>query len=284
MRENIYNYLLTVNRSKILHKILFLLLYPLLKITGKNIYYTFANKRLLLPITHSLPWNVAKHPTYSTNFGQIVADAKLSSHDIIIDIGANVGDTVALVRNESDAKIICIEGDEKYFDYLTKNTFNEKNIELIKTFVGETSGNNNTSLKVENGTARLVVDDKSTVQLKSLDDLLLNSLADKKLALIKIDTDGYDNKIIRGAKQLIIKHQPILFFEYDPYFLQLNNEKGTDIFELLSSWGYKRYTLYDNLGEKICNCTLYQMDVIRDLHNYFSGKNGKKYMDIAAYV
>ncbi|MBI3235027.1 MAG: FkbM family methyltransferase [Bacteroidetes bacterium] len=239
---------------------------------------------LKMPVSHSLPFNVAKFPTYSLNLSSIVNDCKLSENDIIIDVGANIGDTVALVRKVSNAQIICIEGDVNYFKYLQENTTNDKNITLIQSFVGENSQIDNTSLKIENGTARLVEDSNHKTEIKSLDDLLFDSLSNSKLSLIKIDTDGFDNKIIRGSKKLIEKHKPTLFFEYDPYFLKLNQEQGIDIFETLTNWGYTKFTFYDNLGEKICTCPSNQMNIIADLHEYFSGKRGTKYMDVVAYI
>jgi FkbM family methyltransferase len=39
----------------------------------------------------------------------------------MIDIGANVGDSVAIVREQSDYPILCIEGNETYFQILEEN-------------------------------------------------------------------------------------------------------------------------------------------------------------------
>jgi FkbM family methyltransferase len=222
-------------------------------------------------------------PGYSLNFRAVVKKSCIENESTIIDIGANIGDTVALIRPVTNSRIICIEGDEKYLKLLKINIAKDKNCTVINSFLGEQDELLNTKQVHENGTGRLVEDESSHIQIRSLDSLILNEI-DGQIGLIKVDTDGFDNKIIRGASAIIDKFHPVLFFEYDPYFLEKAGEKGIDIFDFLLSKGYNSFEMYDNLGDLICTCKSTDKRIFEDLHQYFSGKYGKKYMDIAAYV
>lgn len=66
----------------------------------------------------------------------------------LIDVGANVGDTIAVVKTEVDVPVIGVEGDEVTFSYLEKNSkqFNN-NTNVVKTFLGEKSEELNILLK-----------------------------------------------------------------------------------------------------------------------------------------
>ena len=63
--------------------------------------------------------------------------------------------------------------------------------------------------------------EKFSVQINRLDDLKL-----KKCDFIKVDTDGFDCEVLRGAIKTIEKFKPTIIFEYHPSFWE---EKGDDL-------------------------------------------------------
>ena len=48
-----------------------------------------------------------------------------------IDIGANVGDSVVIVRDVSDAPILCIDADPRFHRYLKINTANLSDVTVL---------------------------------------------------------------------------------------------------------------------------------------------------------
>ena len=47
---------------------------------------------------------------------------------------------------------------------------------------------------------------------------------------IKIDTDGFDFKVLRGANNTLKTYKPVIFFEWDKIHLQAQNEDFLSIF------------------------------------------------------
>jgi hypothetical protein len=48
--------------------------------------------------------------------------------------------------------------------------------------------------------------------------LALDRLAERAIGFIKIDVEGYELEVLRGARNLISRHQPNLFVEVHPQF------------------------------------------------------------------
>lgn len=69
---------------------------------------------------------------------------------------------------------------------------------------------------------------------------------------IKIDTDGFDFKVLRGAKQTLIENQSVLFFEWDKKHLGAQDENPLSIFPLLNELGYEELLIFDNFGTLLC--------------------------------
>ena len=55
----------------------------------------------------------------------------------VVDIGANVGDTIAIIKTAINNPIIGIEGDPVSFKFLSDNTRQFNNVTILKEFLGE---------------------------------------------------------------------------------------------------------------------------------------------------
>src|SRR6266852_517263 len=81
--------------------------------------YNLAGLELRLPLSHNLPLYRRSFPLYSSNVGRIAAAVAAKYRDIhVIDIGANIGDTVAIVRAQVNCPILCVEGDASVCEIL----------------------------------------------------------------------------------------------------------------------------------------------------------------------
>jgi FkbM family methyltransferase len=118
-------------------------------------------------------------------------------------VGANIGDTVAMIESEiSDySKILCVEGSESFYNLLQKNFGLDPSVKIEHVFLSEPDdGSNNLriSLISQNGTAALVATDypedgSVTVPFFTLDDIVeKHRNVFLKVDLIKVDTDGFD--------------------------------------------------------------------------------------------
>ncbi len=200
----------------------------------------------------------------------------------MIDVGANIGDTVALVRQYHDIPILAVEGDDEYFSYLEVNSSLYTNITITKQFLGEKDENIGLKLTQDMGSARLQTSSKK-ISIISLDTLLEQYENFKKSCFLKIDTDGYDSIIIRGAKKYISGSKPIIFMEYDPQLLAEHNDNGIDIFNELFEMGYTRGIVYENFGVYMFSFRLNDLEFIYELKNYFFKNKLISYADILLF-
>jgi FkbM family methyltransferase len=65
--------------------------------------------------------------------------------------------------------------------------------------------------------------------------------------LVKLDVDGFECEILRGATNLLQADRPIFVMELAPYVLE---ERGTSLDELLSFFLPNGYTLHDEQTER----------------------------------
>ena len=65
---------------------------------------------------------------------------------------------------------------------------------------------------------------------------------------LKIDTDGYDFEVLRGARALIARAQPVVLFECQMWNNAKYVEDIFEIFRLFAESGYSHALVYDNLG------------------------------------
>lgn len=57
--------------------------------------------------------------------------------------------------------------------------------------------------------------------------------------IIKIDTEGYELKVLRGAENTILKYRPVVQAEIDPNHMKKFGDKPQDIFDWFSTRDYR---------------------------------------------
>src|SRR5262249_26864144 len=88
----------------------------------------------------------------------------------------------------------------------------------------------------------------TTLAPTTLADVIAEHPAFRDAGLLKIDTDGFDIAILRGAQVWLAAAQPVLFFEYDPHFWPPVTPDGGRLFGELAELGYGPLIAYDNFG------------------------------------
>ena len=242
--------------------------------------------RIKLPFSHQLPFLLRDFPYYSTNLARIARLVHQKYPTLtLIDIGANVGDSVALLRTEDTFPILCIEGDDYFFPILQENAGKFQDVEIIKTYVGEQNKQFNAVSIELGGTAHLSQDDLSNniVYIERLSSILKERPRFTNSKMIKIDTDGFDNKIIRGSIDFLKIARPVVFFEYDPFFLSEQNDDGLSIFNTLFDIGYRKLLIYENNGEMLLSTDINNLTLLEDINNFYCGRKGTRYCDICAF-
>ncbi len=93
---------------------------------------------IFLNYGHSLPRIMEKHPEYAMNFLRL-AEKMFEKYPQLkaIDVGANVGDTLALLKTAGVGETACIEGDGAYFEILKRNAVQFSKVSIFQEFLSD---------------------------------------------------------------------------------------------------------------------------------------------------
>ena len=228
---------------------------------------------MVLPPEHPLSMWTSLYKDYDNFLPKLVKE--MNSNESIIDIGANVGDTLfRFIDTNSKPNYFSIEADKYFFKYLKKNKgLLEKDIQNRVTLINELVGNNlkgNLTQKSNLG-SKFLVESPDGLETKSLDKIIINENI-QNIKLIKVDVDGYDYNVLLSAMNEIKKNKPSLFFEY----MSLNKTEYIELIKKLYEIGYSEWTIINNYGSAIFENKHY-----KDVLDYIdSEKNSEIIIDI----
>ncbi len=288
MLDSIYQKTISaLNSNQIITKLLAQISFRIIKKISSAydplINYPIKGHQIKLPLSHALPLVLQYYPDYASNLARLASCVYDKYPDLkIIDIGANIGDSVFIIRNKVFCPILCIEGDTVFFEILQKNTATCKDVVIEQIFIGENDISTNKKLVIVSGTAHFTDSSNTNTEFKKLSTVLTEKPQFAQAKLLKIDTDGFDLAIIRGSADFIQIAKPILFFEYDPFFLKNQKEDGILIFSFLQKLGYHSIVIYDNFGRYLISLPLTETNKIADMHGYLLNRLGDYYYDICA--
>lgn len=246
--------------------------------------YDLRGVKLAIPMTHALPRINLDYPDYSWNLARIARRALEKYPDLrMIDVGANVGDTAAMVGSIAPIPMLCIDGDDRYYNLLEQNARNWIHVEIEKAFIGIESSEIPAKLNSSNGSGFLQKNDRLTTQVLALEEILDLHPSFKASKILKVDTDGFDTLIIKGATDYLSRARPMVYFEYDPHFFLPNDPSGFKVFELLADLGYCSAVFFKNTGEFHAEARLDDQSGLHALHLECAGKQGRRYFDVCAF-
>jgi FkbM family methyltransferase len=166
---------------------------------------------------------------------EVIDFLKLASpNDLFIDVGANIGYTLWITLRNSGARCraIAIEPSLKCFSRLTRLSgdisHNVKffNIGLGRELsIGKLYGSTN---EKHSGFGsfinRFATNDGVDIDIAALDDLLRDeTLGGSPISICKIDTEGYESEVLKGANSTFRTNRPeILLIEISPEFGSIN--------------------------------------------------------------
>jgi FkbM family methyltransferase len=269
------------NNNRYKFKLLSYIRKVLLRFKDPIIKTKIGEKVLFMNFSHQLPLYLVQHVLYDTALPRIVKKIGISKKLNIVDVGANVGDTTALIKaSNNNVNLLCVEGNAAYSELLKKNYKEDKTVFIEESFCSDISEAKNISLNTKSGTATidLNIDLDNQVNFLTLDEIMKKYNEFINVDLIKVDTDGFDYKVLGGASEILKNQQPFVFFELDKYFLLKNDENTMSIFEIFKGNSYKSFILYDNYGYLVGLFTFNQLDIVEDIIDYMYNK--KMYLDV----
>jgi len=179
--------------------------------------------------------------------------------EIIFDVGANIGQTYFYFKRDfPKAKIYCFEPVNTTFKKLKENVNEDNKIVLENFAFGEAAGekqirlfNGNNGLNSLNEESMNPLPDAALqmIKIETIDNYCkLHNI--KKIDLLKIDTEGYEINVLKGAHDLL-SVKKISFVYCEAGFLK-NNKRHTNFSEaaeFLAAYNYYFVGLYNGSSD-----------------------------------
>ena len=164
----------------------------------------------------------------------------LKEGDTVIDIGAYIGDHTIYYSKKvgPTGKVLAFEPNKEAFECLNYNLGQYNNTQCYNLAVGEKVG-------------KISIDDscvnKGMAHIKEgndIDVITLDLVSLTSLNFIKIDCEGFEIEVLKGAKNTINHFKPIMLIEINDATLNRYGKDRKEVFELLDSYGYSYSNIY----------------------------------------
>jgi len=199
---------------------------------------------------NTYPGIIARQPLFNAPLVELVysLSQQLKRKINFIDVGAACGDTVLLLERRCPEMVneyLCVEGDTEFGGYLRKNTARFSNVRIVQTLLAGEEMKVPELVKHHKGSAGCFGENK--IEAQPLDNVVAaNSF---KPDLLKIDVDGFDGEVIRGARNLLVRDRPAVIFEWHPRLILAAGQDFRTPFAVLGECGYRSFLWFDNQGE-----------------------------------
>lgn len=214
-----------------------------LRTTHRDQRYAIEGTPVVLPPEHRLPYFQAVFPSYDRYFLPILRALAADRKVLLIDVGANVGDTaVAALSAAGTIDVVAVEGNPCFVGYLRRNIAPfAPRVTVVDRFVGPldplatyahngSTGGFSTKADVPGGstptaapaTASGTAGTTETTGTQAPDWVEVPTLLgdESRLTIWKSDTDGYDVPLAVTNWEVLHRRCDVLWLEYDPTITQ----------------------------------------------------------------
>lgn len=210
---------------------------------GRQVFINFGNP---------YPIVVREVPKYNAPLVELVAQTFWQRRRplCMIDIGAGIGDSVLLLMQrcpDAVERFLCFEGEEGFFALLRANLEPVSSVQMAFCMLSDGSGLEPALTRVQHaGTA--TAKGETRVPARSLDEVLADDLPLGHIDILKVDTDGYDGKVLAGSSKTLERYRPMVIFEWHPVACAAAGLDPHLAFQVLTAGGYGPYVFFDKFG------------------------------------
>lgn len=193
---------------------------------------------------------------------------------VCADVGTNIGEVSMNLASRvgPGGRVFSFEPDPRTYAKLTHNLSLNPHLKVTALNMG--AGEKPETLKLyqfqegNDGANRILRDaseaaglpERGEVRIARLDDVLLNEQKIGRLDLIKIDVEGFEHQVLKGAQALLQEFHPRLVIEVIDRNLKINGSSASALIAWISDLGYRVERLDDgsplNAQSPLENCVL----------------------------
>jgi FkbM family methyltransferase len=176
--------------------------------------------------------------------------------DVVVDVGANIGyySILAASRINHHGKILAFEPVSSTYSRLRRNVQRIPSVEPYQMACGDEDGFveiyvSDFRLNGQSGNSRILSplphnpNHKENVPATRLD-TFFKKRGPLKVDLVKIDTEGYELKVLKGMKDIIHHNTGIkILVEMNEKFIRMGGSTPTDFFEYMNGFGLRPWRL-----------------------------------------
>jgi FkbM family methyltransferase len=195
------------------------------------------------------------------------------SMDVAIDVGAALG-SYAWLLDRKARQVYSFEPGRAHHDYLNRLLWGT-NISLTRAAVGsrcgtvefftpgtDTNALHSATLSASNPVVQTAGTRVEKVEQVSLDEFFRDRLeAGRRIDFLKVDVEGYELEVFRGAVGLIEAHRPMIVCEIEAR----HNSEYAKVFQLLRGAGYRCFVYRRGQLEAFDDETIESVQQERDL-------------------
>ncbi len=217
---------------------------------------SFARIPLLDSLFRRILWSRVHFPERELKLLHLLNDRPF---DVVFDVGAALGSYTWVLERKA-SKVYAFEPGDAHFKNLSAGAMLSR-VTVVNAAVGleageltlYTPGASNdarhmATLSLDNPVSKVSNVEEASVRVICLDEFAESNLkSPQTLDLLKIDVEGYENEVLKGAAGLISKFHPIIIAEIEAR----HNQSFRFPFEFLGDLGYEAFAYIGGEYRKI---------------------------------
>ncbi|MDV7144303.1 FkbM family methyltransferase [Tropicimonas sp. TH_r6] len=131
---------------------------------------------------------------------------EVTAGDIVVDIGANVGE-FTLAAAARQARVIAVEPDDSAFRCLKMNTADADAVTCVNALIGDTDGTRTLYLSPDFSDSSVIAPTEAWTDTLEVRSIRLASLMDahgvKRIDFLKLEAEGFEPEILDAAREVL---------------------------------------------------------------------------------